>query len=82
MRRKELLEAIRQAQIPDDAYSLEGGHPNEAFVLSREGSSWSVYYSERGLETSKRTFATEAEACDELWHLLLQYARDAVEPND
>ena len=74
MRRNELVDAIRQARIPADAYSLDGGHPSEAFVLSHEGSSWSVYYSERGLETSKRSFATEEQACDELWRLLSKYA--------
>jgi hypothetical protein len=74
MRRDELEAAIRKANIPPNAYSLNGGHPNEAFVLSHEGRSWSVYYSERGLETDRKTFSTEAEACDELWRQLSKYA--------
>jgi len=72
MKRTELIEAIKKANIRDDAYSLDGGHPNEALVLSHEGSTWSVYYSERGLETSKKTFATEDDACDELLRRLLR----------
>jgi hypothetical protein len=33
------------------AYSLEGGHPSERYVLDRRGNEWVVFYSERALET-------------------------------
>jgi hypothetical protein len=49
------------------AYSLEGGSCDECYILSKEGSGkWKVYYSERGLRSSCKTFDNEAEACEDL----------------
>jgi hypothetical protein len=42
-----------------NTYSLFGGDPPEAYVLSDRGSEWVVYYSERGLESGFASFPTE-----------------------
>jgi hypothetical protein len=52
------------------AYSLEGGHPSERYVLDRRGNEWVVFYSERGLETGLRSFQPEDLACRHLVDLL------------
>ena len=39
-------------------------------MLSVHGVVWSVYYSERGLESGLKLFASEEEACEYLLKLL------------
>jgi hypothetical protein len=59
-----------QAALSDDfessSYSLEATFvpPDEALCLRQEDSTWVVYYSERGLQTGRRAFAEESEACE------------------
>lgn len=45
---------LEDSKIPSDAYSLNGGFPNEAYVLNLNDALWEVYYSEKG---SKSRFA-------------------------
>jgi hypothetical protein len=66
MTRDEFVAWTAQSGIEADCFSLDGGHPSEAFVLDRRGSAWVVYYSERGLETAGRTFGSERQALDYL----------------
>ena len=54
-----------------DSYSLNGGFPNERYCIDRNGLRWTVYYSERGVETGRREFDTESDACQHLLSLLL-----------
>lgn len=65
MDRQELQKVLRQERIKDSTYSLAASNfdPDEALCLRQEGHEWFVYYSERGLQTGKRAFPTEAEAC-------------------
>lgn len=70
MNRRELERALILAGVPDDAYELDGGLPNEALVLNHQGARWEVYYSERGLKTSLVVHDTEQAACDDLWDRL------------
>ena len=58
--------AAERLGIRATAYSLDGGLPDERYVLSIEGVGWAVYYSERGLKRGVVHFDTEREACDEL----------------
>ena len=62
---QELHRMLGQEGVKDSAYSLVASnfHPDEALCLRQEGHEWVVYYSERGLQTGKRAFPTEAEAC-------------------
>jgi hypothetical protein len=61
---------LKASGIRDDAYLIGDGHPSEAYVLTRRGAVWRVYYSERGLETGAVDFATETEACEYFVELL------------
>lgn len=65
MKTAELAHIIAETGIPSDAYSLEGGLPNEAFCIGHDpdGNRWEVYYSERGRKSGLRTFDSEDEAC-------------------
>jgi len=68
---KELLRELLIAEhIRDDAYDLGGGNLPEAYTLSEANGTWFVYYSERGLETGKRKFSGEDEACQYLLRIL------------
>jgi len=61
--RAELEARLEVARIRRDAYSLDGGLPNETLVLGKGAAGqWEVYYSERGLKTGLRVFGSEAEA--------------------
>lgn len=64
MTKTELEQRLIEENIPKWSYSLNGGLPNEACCLSKNGQIWEVYYSERGLKTSLKVFQTEDEACD------------------
>lgn len=64
MNTNELREILNQERFDPDSYDLDGGLLPEKYTLAEEAGMWSVYYSERGLQTGKRTFATEAEACE------------------
>jgi hypothetical protein len=70
MNRQELQSILRAEEIRSDAYDLDGGYPNECYVLSGADPIWSVYYSERGLETGLKQFSSEEEACEYLLKLL------------
>ena len=71
MRKHELKRKLMENSVPEDMYSLEGGLPNEAYCLNREGSLWEVYYSERGIKTGIRHFESEEQACDYLYELII-----------
>jgi hypothetical protein len=70
---QQLQETLRQENVRDNAYDLNGGHMPETYTLSERDNKWVVYYSERGLESGKREFPTESEACQ---HLLSQIRND------
>ena len=66
MDRAQLKKILDEERVPRDAYDLNGGRDTEELVLSHTPGAdwpWAVYYSERGLQTGRREFATEGEAC-------------------
>ncbi len=63
MNTSQLEKKINKLNIRHDAYSLNGGNPSQAYVLSQEAEFWSVYYSERGIKIDERKFKSEDEAC-------------------
>jgi hypothetical protein len=65
MDRTELKAILGRERIKDGSYSLSAKNfdPDEALCLRQEGHEWVVYYSERGLQTGRRTFQSEADAC-------------------
>ncbi len=72
MDREELRRRADRAGIRRTSYSLEGGLPPEAYVLSLAEGRWSVYYSERGRRSGEMTFDTEDQACSELFRRLIR----------
>ncbi len=72
MNRSELKTKLDQAGVYSEAYSLDGGLPNERYVLNQEANErWDVYYSERGQKCGLRSFDSESAACEFfLGHLL------------
>jgi hypothetical protein len=70
MNRIELLRALRRERIREDTFDLNGGHLPETYTLAEAHGSWFVYYSERGLESGKKEFATESDACEYLLNKL------------
>lgn len=73
MNKAELLNILVNEGFNSRAYSLNEGQADEALCLRREGSLWVVFYSERGLESGKASFHTEAEACE---HFLSEMRSD------
>lgn len=71
MNRIDLQQRLREEKVDELSYSLEGGLPNERYVLSKERNVWSVYYSERGIMTNLHVFETESDACLYLLQQLL-----------
>lgn len=64
MNRAELAIKLEQSGVSPEAYSLDGGLPNECYVLDRESNErWTVYYSERGQKSGYRSFDSESAAC-------------------
>ena len=64
MTKAELKTKLEQAGVYAEAYSLDGGLPNERYVLSQEPNGhWDAYYSERGQKSGLRSFDSESAAC-------------------
>ena len=71
MNKKELKAELKRLGVSEDSFDLNGGHLSERYTLRHNLSGgWHVYYSERGLETGRRDFSTESEACQYLLHLI------------
>lgn len=66
MNRDDLKQILEREKFKLKTYSLHGGQPDEALCLSFEDGRWYVYYSERGMQTDKRDFYNESEACEYL----------------
>ena len=58
---KGLRQLLLSKHVPPDAYSLEGGLPNEAFCIERNGKKWHLYYSERGRKSTINYYENEDE---------------------
>jgi hypothetical protein len=66
MTKRELEELLNKEGFRADSYDLDGGMLPERLTLAKEAGRWSVYYSERGLQTGKAFFDSESEACQNL----------------
>ena len=70
MDKETLLQALRKEGIREDAFDLDGRHLSETYTLSESYGRWFVYYSERGVESGRKEFATQSQACEYLLNLL------------
>jgi hypothetical protein len=64
MNRDDLKQILVQENFRPNTYSLNGGEPEEALCLSPEDGRWYVYYSERGMQTDRKGFDGESDACE------------------
>lgn len=67
-----LKSKLYKTEIPCDSYELHGGLPNERFCISKNGTDWEVYYSERGSKSGLRVFSTESTACEYFYEMMLK----------
>jgi hypothetical protein len=70
MTQQELRDALRELNVRPDAYCLDGETANEAYVLERQGTTWFVYYSERGKKTGEKQFPSEGDACQYMFQVV------------
>ncbi len=70
MTKVELENRLKSENVPKEMYSLDGGLPGECLCLGRTGLVWEVYYSERGLKTDLKQFASEHDACEYFYQRL------------
>lgn len=61
---------LDELNIRKDAYSLNGGLPNEALCINKKGIVWQVYYSEKGKKTNLKVFFSEKSACNYFLNLI------------
>jgi hypothetical protein len=77
--RPDLLAHLRAAQIPADAYSLDGELRDDALVLDHVGHEWVAFQLERGARRDERRFASESEANAHVLDTLLRtFGRDTT----
>jgi hypothetical protein len=67
MNRERLAEILYRIDVPSDLYRLDGSHFELAHVLAERNSGWVVFLSERGTESDVAQFASEREACIDLF---------------
>lgn len=75
MDRKQLEQRLKQENISEYYYSLEGGFPNEAFCINKSNNTWEVYYSERGNKSQLKIFELEEDACDYFFNWIMKIVK-------
>jgi len=63
MNSNQLKVKILEENFPENSYSLLSSAKDETLCLQCVKSNWIVFYSERGLQTNKKIFDSEDEAC-------------------
>ncbi|MDP3673310.1 MAG: hypothetical protein WA191_18145 [Telluria sp.] len=64
MKVNELEKNLRKLKIPLDAYTLLSKPRDETLCIQKRDNEWTVFYSERGLETERKIFLSEDDACE------------------
>lgn len=64
MNLKILKNELDKLNIPQNAYCLTGGLPNESYCIALNNNNWEVYYSERGNKFDLKLFENESSACE------------------
>ena len=70
MTRTDLRKILISEGFRGSSYSLTDGYADEALCIRQEPEGWSVFYSERGLETGKTLFSNEAAACQKFLEMM------------
>lgn len=72
MNKSELKRMLEQADVPQEMYNLdECGRDDEKFCMIQYGKKWNIFFSERGIKTTNESFETEEDACDFIYHQLI-----------
>jgi len=69
MNKEQLRQGLEECGGRAYSYSLDGPS-DEAYCLDGGANSWSVYYYERGIESGKKVFSNECDACQYLLGVL------------
>ncbi len=72
MKVRELERVLVAAGIRQDAYDLRGGLPAERYCIQRVGRGWEVYYSEHGVKSELKVFASESDAVEYFLRFILE----------
>jgi hypothetical protein len=73
MNRLELSARLIANNVDARFFSVDGTSKDECLTLENKSpDTWVVYYSERGLRTGERFFASESEACEYILATLLR----------
>jgi hypothetical protein len=77
MNRAELVERLRQADVPEAFYDIPGVHDvpiqlDAYHFLRRDEDAWTVGLRQRSEDNVIRRFGTEAEACEYLYDTLMR----------
>ena len=86
----ELVERLREANVPEAFYDIAGVHdvpvqPDAYYFLRPEADAWAVGLRQRSQDSAVRRFGTEAEACAYLYGKLTRTPpppSEAAEPLD
>lgn len=62
MTKVELERKLKDMNIKETMYDLNGGLPNEAYCMEEIGGKWYTYYSEQERHSLEQARASEAEA--------------------
>lgn len=69
LNRFDLKTILQKARIDNFLYNLdETGRDDERICLKKAGEKWEVYYSERGVKTTREFFDSESEACEYIYY--------------
>ncbi len=68
----ELTEKLHSSGIKKQSYSFDKEYPNEAMCLNSRYGTWDVYYSERGEKSNLKRFASEDQACQYMYNILME----------
>jgi hypothetical protein len=78
MRLADMAALLRNANVPDWFYVLDGGlGTGECVGIEPTGADWSVYYSERGRKTPLERCADEDAACRAMLRHIDRMMRDS-----
>lgn len=73
MTKLKLYEILKNNNINESMYSLEGGFPHGGYALSRKDDGWEVYYSVFGIAYKSRFYKDESDACFDLYNRIMGF---------
>ncbi len=70
MKKQELINKLKEAEIPEDSYSLVGGIYNDRYYIEEVYGTWELYYCERGKRYNEKHFSLEEDACEYFYNII------------